>query len=156
MGRLFSELFSSICYFYSSFFLKDKNVPEGGLLPGSRSGLLSNTWEWIVQGDTCTDRAKDIIGKGNLGGREQGERTQEDCSAMWLAVSGFIIIRLVFQLVSGQSSYLCLWLHLSVKMVTSARVSGRLAGGCLLTPYALSWILPAGSSFVSSGFHVVR
>ena len=37
---------------------------EGGPLPGPETGLLANAWEWIVWGDTCTDKARDFIGKG--------------------------------------------------------------------------------------------
>ena len=57
---------------------------------GPKSGLLSNTREWIVQRDTCADKARDFIGKGHLGGEHQGKGTQEDCSATWLKISGFM------------------------------------------------------------------
>ena len=57
---------------------------------GSKSGLLSNTHEWIVQGDTRADKARDFIGKGHLGGEHQGKETQEDCSATWLKISGLL------------------------------------------------------------------
>ena len=101
-------------------------------------------------------KQKTLLERGAWVGEQQGERTQENCSAVWLTGSGFMIIRLALQVVSGQSSYLCLWSHLPVKMVSSARVSGRSAGrimgGCLLTPYALFWILPAGSNLSVLGF----
>ena len=41
--------------------------------------------------------ARDCIGKG-LGGEQQGKGTQENCSAMWLAVSGFMVMGLVSRL----------------------------------------------------------
>ena len=41
--------------------------------------------------DTCADKARDFIGKGHPGGEQQGKGTQENCSATWLAVSGFNI-----------------------------------------------------------------
>ena len=49
------------------------------------------------QGDTCTDKAKDIIGKGRPGGkREQlSKGTQENCSAARLSVLGFMVMGLV-------------------------------------------------------------
>ena len=50
-------------------------------LPWPQSGLLSNTQKLIVQGDTCADKARDFIGKGRLGGEQQGKGTQEKCSA---------------------------------------------------------------------------
>ena len=43
---------------------------EGGPLPGPETGLLSNTWKWIVRGDTCTDKTRDFIGKGHPGGEQ--------------------------------------------------------------------------------------
>ena len=36
-----------------------------------------------------------FIGKGQLGGEQQGKGTQENCSATWLAVSGFMMLELV-------------------------------------------------------------
>ena len=68
---------------------------EGGPLPGPETGLLSNTQKWIVQGDTCADKARDFIGKGHLGGEQEGEGTQENCSAMWVPVLGFMVMELV-------------------------------------------------------------
>ena len=41
------------------------------------------------------NKARDFIGKWCLGGKQQGEGTQENCSAMWLAVSGFMVMGLV-------------------------------------------------------------
>ena len=41
------------------------------------------------------DKARDFIGKGHLGGEQQGKRTQENSSAVWLAVSGFMAMGLV-------------------------------------------------------------
>ena len=40
------------------------------LQEGAESGLLSNTWKWIVQGDACADKARDFIGKGHPGGEQ--------------------------------------------------------------------------------------
>ena len=70
-------------------------LQEEGLLPGPKSRLLSNTQKLIVQGDTRADKARDFIGKGHPGGEQQGKGTQENCSAMWLAVSDFMVMVLV-------------------------------------------------------------
>ena len=35
--------------------------------PGPESGLLPNAWKWVVQGDTCADKAREFIGKGRPG-----------------------------------------------------------------------------------------
>ena len=42
-------------------------LQEGGPLPAPKTGLLSNTWKWIVRGDPCADKARDFIGKGHPG-----------------------------------------------------------------------------------------
>ena len=70
-------------------------LQEGGPLPGPETGLLSNTQKWIVGGDTCADKARGFIGKGHRGGEQEGKGSQENCSAMWLAVSGFMVMGLV-------------------------------------------------------------
>ena len=38
---------------------------------------------------------QETVGKRHLGGDQQGKGTQENCSAMWLAVSGFMVMGLV-------------------------------------------------------------
>ena len=87
--------FASI-FFFSFYFTKLRPVllQEGGPLPGPESGLLSNTQKWIVWGDTHIDKARGFIGKGSPGGDQQGKGTQENCSATWFAVSGFMVIGL--------------------------------------------------------------
>ena len=70
-------------------------LQEGGPLPGPETGLLSNTQKSIVRGDTCADKAQDFIGKGHPGGEQWGKGTQENCSAAWLAISGFMMVGLV-------------------------------------------------------------
>jgi len=70
-------------------------LKERGPLTGPETGFLSNTWKWIVRGDTCADKARDFIGKGHLGGEQEGKGTQENCSAAWLPVSGFMVMGLV-------------------------------------------------------------
>ena len=46
-------------------------LQEGGPLPESESGLLSNTQKWIVWGDTGDDKAREFIGKGCPGGEQR-------------------------------------------------------------------------------------
>ena len=64
-------------------------LQEGGPLPGPESGLLSNTRQWIVQGDTScfADKARHFHGKGHLGREQEGKGTQ-NCSATWLGFHG--------------------------------------------------------------------
>ena len=42
-------------------------LQEEGPLPGAETGLLSNIWKRIVQGDTYADKARDFIEKGHPG-----------------------------------------------------------------------------------------
>ena len=77
-------------------------LQKGGPLPGPRNGLLSNTQKQILRGNTLADKARDFIGKGHPGGEQEGKGTQEDCSAMRLAV-GFYGDGISFWVVFGQS-----------------------------------------------------
>ena len=63
-----------------------------GHLPGPQTGLLSNTQKWIVWGDTYADKTRDFIGKQHSGGEQEGKGTQENWSAAWLAVLGFMVM----------------------------------------------------------------
>ena len=69
-------------------------LQEGGPLPGPQTRLLSKTRKWIVPGDTCW-QSKRFYWKGRPGGEQEGEGTQENCSATWLPVSGFMVMGLV-------------------------------------------------------------
>ena len=114
--------YSSLCY--------TAVLQKGGSLLGPKSGLLSNTWKWLVWGNTCADKTSDLIGKG-CPGRTAGSGTQENSySAIWLEVLGFIVMGFLG----------CLWLiiltqgpswwhvHYSVKIDSSEKDSGRLVG----------------------------
>ena len=46
--------------------------------------------------ETHADKARDFIGKGHPGGEQEGKGTQENCSAAWLEVFGFMVMGLVF------------------------------------------------------------
>ena len=41
--------------------------------------------------ETRADKARDFAGKGHPGRKQQGEGTQENCSAMQLTVSGVMV-----------------------------------------------------------------
>ena len=41
------------------------------------------------------DKERTFTGKGYPGGDQEGKGTQEDCSATWLAVLGFMVMGLV-------------------------------------------------------------
>ena len=97
-----------------------------GTPSGPARGLLSHTQKWIVWGDTCADKASDFLGKGRPGGEQQGEGTQESCSAP-AAASGFLV-----GLVSGRLGPITLtqgpsWWRAqhSAKMDSSEKDSGK-------------------------------
>ena len=134
---------------------------EGGPLPGPKRGLLSNTQKWTLRGDTRADKAKDFTGKGYLGGEQQGKGAQENCSAMWLTVFGFMVMGLVSRLslanrlawpIFGLTQCPSWWRgHLSATVDSSEEDSGRLVGHMewhLLSPFDLSWILVVGGSLL--------
>ena len=133
-------------------------LPEGGPLPGPKSGLLSNTWEWIVRGDTHADKAKDFIGKGPPGGRAAGKGNPGELLCHVAHISGFMGMGLASRVVSGQSSCLCPYLvqflvtHASLSQGGFQRHSfwdvGRTYYGWhLLPPLDPSRFLPAGGSW---------
>ena len=116
-------------------------LQEGGSLPGPETGLLSNTQKWIVWGDTCADKARDFIGKGSPDREQEGKGTQENFSATWLAVSGFMMMVLVFRLpLANQSDSL-------------SQDGYRQEGfwevvGHVVSPFDLSWTLPVGGGLL--------
>ena len=67
----------------------------GRPLPGPESGLSSNPWKWIVQGDTATDKTKDYR---QGGGEQQGKGTQENCSALGSLSRVLVVMGLGFGL----------------------------------------------------------
>ena len=103
-----------------------------------------------VQGDTCADEARDFTGKGP--GGEQQEGTQEDCSAMRLAVSAFMVMGLVSRLSltnhSDTGSFLVVCTALSQEVFKWERVweVGRTYG----LESSLSFWLFSDSSFGGS------
>ena len=62
---------------------------------GTWGWAFSNTQKWIVQGVTSADKARDFIRKGHLSGKQKDKGTRENCSATWLAVWGFMVMRFV-------------------------------------------------------------
>ena len=56
--------------------------------------------------ETSADKARDFIGQGHPGGEQEGKGTQEDCSAAWLAVSGFMVMGLSLTNHSDSESFL--------------------------------------------------
>ena len=79
----------------SNIVLSAQVLQEGGPLPGPQKGLLSNTGNELSEETHMLTKQKTLIGKRAPGGEREGQGTQEDSSAMWLAVSGFMVTELI-------------------------------------------------------------
>ena len=91
--------------FKSYFHLKQIRVPfsqassglccrKGDPFQGPRVGSSLTLRNELSQ-ETRADKARDVIGKGRLGGEQEGTGIQEDRSTTWLAVSGFMVMALI-------------------------------------------------------------
>ena len=118
---------------------------EGGPLPGPDSGLLSNTWKWILQGDTSADKARDFTGKG-----QWGKGTQENSSATWLTVSSFMVMELVpgLSLANHSDSESFLVVHALFSQDGCQREGFWELVRHVVSPFDLSWTLLIGGGLL--------
>ena len=125
-------------------------LQEGGPLPGPKTGLLSSTRKWIVWGDICADKARDFIGKGHPGGEQEGKGIQENCSAAWLAVLGFMVIGLVsgWFLANHSNSESFLVAHASLSQDGCSREGFWEVNRHSVSPFDLSRTLPVGGGLL--------
>ena len=123
---------------------------EGGPLPGPEGGLLCNTQKWIVWGDTCAGKARDFIGKGHPGGEQKGKGTQENCSVIWLAVSGFMVMGLVsgLSLANHSDSESFLVVHALINQDGCQREGFWEVVGQVVSPFDLSRTLLVGGGLL--------
>ena len=126
-------------------------LQEGRPLPGSKTGLLYNTWKWIVR-DTCW-QSKRFYWKERLsalywkeGGEQEGKGTQENCSAMCLTVLGFTLMGLVsrLSLASHSDSEFFLVVHALFSQDGCQREGFWEVVRYVVFPFDLSWTLPVG------------
>ena len=85
-----------------------------------------------------------------MGGEQEGKGTQDGCSAMWLTVSGFMVMRLVpgFSLAHHSDSGSFLVAHALLSQ-DGCQGEGFLEGvGHVASPFDLSQILPVGGRLV--------
>ena len=89
-------------------------------------------------------KAKGFIGKGHLRRKQQGKGTQANCSAVWLAVLGFMVMGLVsgglwpITLIQSLSWHT----HCSAKVDASERDSGKWTDmQCLLSTFPELFLL---------------
>ena len=97
-----------------------------------------------------SDKTRDFIGKGHLGGEQEGNGTQEDCSAMWLKVLGFMVMGLVsgFSLSSHYDSGFFLVALTLLSQGRWQREGFWEVVGHVVSPFTLFWTLPLGGGLL--------
>ena len=126
-------------------------LQEGGPFQGPKLGsCLTLRNELIVRGDTCVDKARDFIGKGHMGGEQQGKGTQENCSVTWLAVSGFMVMGLVsgLSLANHSDSESFLVVHSLFSQDACQREGFWEVVGQVVSPFDLSRTLLVGGGLL--------
>ena len=81
----------NICFVNDS---RSESAAGRGTLPGLRVGACLTLVNELPK-ETHADKARDFIGKGSLGRQQEGKGNQENCSATWLTVLGFMVMGLV-------------------------------------------------------------
>ena len=104
--------------------LDQQTCRKGALSMAPREGSCL-TFRKELSKETLADKARDFIGKGHPGREQQGKGTQENCSATWLAVSGFMLMGLVSQLslTNHSESFLVVY-NIAQPRWMSARILG--------------------------------
>ena len=68
---------------------------KGDSFRGPRVGSCLTLGNELSEETHVLTKQETLLGRGALGGEQQGKGTQENCSAMWLAVSCFMVMGLV-------------------------------------------------------------
>ena len=125
-------------------------LQEGWRLPGPKSGLLSNTQKWIVQGDMCWP-SKGLYWKGAPWQRAAGWGSPGECFATWLALSGFMVMGLIsgLSLANCSDSESFLVAHSLLSQGGCQRGFWEVVGH-VVSPFDLSWTLPVGGGLLFS------
>ena len=100
--------------------------------------------------ETRADKARDFIGKGDPRGEQQGKGTQENCSAAWLAMSGFMVMGLVsrWSLANHSNSESFLVVQASLSQSGCQREGFWEVDGHVVSPFDLFWTLPVGGGLL--------
>ena len=125
-------------------------LQKGELLPGPKNGLLSNTQKWISRGDTYADKTRYFTGERHLGREQQGKGNQENCSAVWLAVSSVMVMGLVsrLSLANHYDSGSLLVVHALLSQDCCQQEGFWEVEGHVVSPFDLAWILLVGGSLL--------
>ena len=125
------------CYLLRGCLVGSSVAGRGTPFRAQEWALVSHSEMNCLRRHTCWD----FIGKGHPGGEQEGQGTQEDCSATWFTVLAFRVMGFVSGLSLTWRPY---WWHLhhSAKMDSREEYSERLVG--LLSPLSF-WYLPNSS-----------
>ena len=97
----------------------------------------------------CADTARDFVEEECPGGEQYGKGTRENCSAMRLAVSGFMVMRLVsgLSLTNPSDSESFLVVHALFSQDGCQRGFWEVVGH-VVSPFDLSRTLPVGGGLL--------
>ena len=93
---------------------------------------------------------QEILWEGHPGGEQEGQGTQGNCSATWLAVSGFMVMGLVsgLSLNNHSDSEYFLVVHSLFSQDGCQREGFWEVVGHMVSPFDLSWTLPVGGGLL--------
>ena len=100
--------------------------------------------------ETCVHKARDFIGRGHPGGKQQDKGTQENCSATWLEVLSFMVMGLIsrLSLASHSDSESFLVVHTLFSQDWCQQEGFWEVVGHVVSPFDLSWTLLVGGGFL--------
>ena len=117
---------------------------------GPKLGSCLTLGSELSGGDPRADKARDFLGKGCPGGEQEGQGTQENCSATWLTVLGFMVMGLVSGLSSANhsDSEAFLVVHALFSQDGCQREGFWEVVGHVVFPFVLSRTLPVGGGLL--------
>ena len=124
---------------------------EEGPLPGLKLGSCLTLRKELSE-ETHADKARDFIGRRHPSREQQGKGTQEDCSAMGLAASGFMVMGLIsgLSLANHSDSESFLVVHALFSQDGCQREGFWEVVGHVVSPFDLSRTLLVGGGLLCS------
>ena len=127
-----------VSFWIMVFSRAQKCCRKGDHFQGPRVGSCLTVGNELSEQTHMLTKQKTLLGRGPLGREQQRKGTEENCSAVWLTVSGFMVMGLVSGLsLANRLAWPIFGLtfgpfwrcaHLSAKVDSSAKDSGRLVG----------------------------
>ena len=116
---------------------------EVGPFHGLRVGSCLTFGNELLEETHVLTKQETVIGKGQLGKKQEGKGTRKNCPATWLSVSSFMVMVLVYRLSLGSHPNSGSWLVVLVlltwpRWIPARRILGGHMDCCLLSPFDLS------------------